>query len=131
MDEQNTALSVEVSAPARINLLFRHKTIRRFKVGKFEFKNNQLRITDPDDAAEFEKILNGLPPIESRDIVIVNEEAAAAAERPATSSAVRGTMVAGDILTAKDRERLAADQAQKSTTGGLQIGLGGMSLPKK
>lgn len=85
---------------------YRHKTIRRFRVGKFEFKNHKLVIESEEDQKAFEEMIAGLPPIDSQPIVIVNAEAAAAAEKPLVSPVVRGAMSADDILTAKDKERI-------------------------
>lgn len=96
--------------------LFMHKTIRRYRVGRFEFKNNYLRLNSAEDRQEFLDILNqsGFPKRDAIQIVEVNEEARAQTE----SSVVRGNMAAGDILTGKDHQRLLALQNKPGSTGG-------------
>ncbi len=123
-DGQN--VHAEDAFAPEVNVLFRHKEIRRYRVGGFEFKNYELRIRDAAKLAEFRHILEGQPRIETIHIVEINEEAAALAERPAVGSGVvRGSMSSDDILTAKDRERLAnlgktqEGAAQKPAGGGF------------
>jgi hypothetical protein len=104
--------------------LFLHKSIRRFRVGKFEFKKNQLRL-NAEEREEFLRILNepGFPKAEAMQIVEVNEEAKAASERsvltnPQGSTVVRGAQNASEILTAKDHQRIAQQQSKPQQGGG-------------
>lgn len=97
------------------NVLFRHRTIRRFRIGRFEFKDNYLRIQSQDELEEFYRILEDpkLPRSEVVDIVKVNEEAVAAAE----SSIVRGPMASADILTQKDGAAKSTETKATNTGG--------------
>ena len=105
---------------------YKHKSIRRFRVGDFEFNNFELRIPDHETNAKFRAILDELPLRETVDIVLVNEEAAAAAE----SRIVRGAHDAANILTAKDRQLIAgATGAKPVVTPGLGGLLGGANKP--
>lgn len=90
--------------------LFRHKQIRRYSTAGFEFSDFMLRIEGEAKRQEFLDAVSTLPDREKIQIVEVNERAAAAAETPIApvgSTAVHGAMTAADILTAKDKERLA------------------------
>lgn len=101
-----------------MSYLFKHRTIRRFCVSGFEFKNFELRLQTEEEREQFISIVEGLPKIESIHIVEVNEEARAAMETPITakeSTVVRGAMGADDILTAKDRERIAQSNLNGNT----------------
>lgn len=119
IDADLAALGAVHADSENFNVLYRHKRIRRFRIGDFEFKDYQLRINDSTKNDEFVALLGKIPPIDSIDIVIVNEAAAAAAERPAIGAqGIRGAMQASDILTAKDREALAAHNAAKSGPAG-------------
>jgi len=101
--------------------VFFHKKYRRYRIGRFEFKKNYLRLTTNADREEFLKLVNDpkFPKREAIQIVEVNEEARAQSERsvlesqtPSPSvdgsdtSVVRGAMNASDILTAKDVQRI-------------------------
>lgn len=98
--------------------LFRHKQVRRFCIGEFEFKNFQLRIEDEEKIVLFKSYIED-PRFPQRDrinIVEVNEEAVAAAETPIGPQGILGTMQSTDILTAKDKARLM-EQAGTGTNG--------------
>ena len=104
--------------PQQKEYVYRHKTIRRFRVENFEFKNHELRITSERDRDRFEDILSKLPISETNDIVEINEAAAAAAERPVGQQRViRGAGNASDLLTPEDKARIAA--AADQTTSGM------------
>jgi hypothetical protein len=93
--------------------LFRHKTIRRFCIEQFEFKNFELRLQSEKERDEFVAMVQDLPNRDAIQIVEVNEAAAAVAETSIAkkdSSVVRGFLNADDILTAKDRQRLQDTQ---------------------
>lgn len=107
----------ETDAP-EINRLFKHKTIRRFRFGDFEFKNYHIRFTKQAEVDRFLKELATLPRIETVDIVEINEEAASMAERQVIGgpTAIRGAMSSEDILTVADKERLAKQQAAPTPT---------------
>lgn len=100
---------------------YHHKTIRRFAVGRFEFKNFRLVLTSARDVEEFETLLMNIPARDSNGIVRVDEEALADAVRPAVrSTAVRGATEASSILTAKDRQAIASGaQPTQTNTSGL------------
>lgn len=116
------------------NVLFRHKTIRRYKIGEFEFRNYEMRITDAAKLDRWRKLLAdpNLPRSELIDIFEINEEAAAVVERSVAgdSPVIRGAMQASDILTAKDRQRL--EEAQKAQGNQLDLGTGNKptAIPK-
>jgi len=71
---------------------FKHKTIRRFRVGEFEFKNYILAIPEnqPEKIEQFKKLFRGMPPRDRNGIVEINEEALAALERPVGQRVVKG-----------------------------------------
>lgn len=100
--------------------LFRHKAYRRFRVGRFEFKNNLLRL-NAADRDEFLELVKDpkFPRMDALNIVEVNEEAARVAEVSVfdsppndASTVVRGAMQAGDIKTAKDSQTSGAQQSK-------------------
>lgn len=116
------------AAPSEVNVLFRHKTIRRYRIGRFEFKDNKLRILTQRDLDDFYALMEdpNLPKIEKIDIVRVNEEAQAAAE----STIIRGPMGSADILTQKsaldskstntgDSAGKPAESADKASSSGI------------
>jgi len=86
--------------------VFFHKAYRQYKVGRFIFKKNYLRLADEADIKEFLDLINGpgFPRREAALIVEVNETARAASEK----SVIRGSMQADDIMTAKDKQRLTS-----------------------
>lgn len=107
--------------------VFRHRTIRRWKIDKFEFIKGELRIVGEDDRSTFLQLLEQLPTHETVDIIEVDEEAQAKAERPALGQkTIRGTANAEDLLTAEDRQRLAATksaEADSNTQSGPATGM--------
>ena len=94
---------------------FRHKTYRRFRVGRFEFKDHILKVNAADREEFLESVQDPkFPKREAINIVEVNEEASRNAElsvlydnQKLPSGVVRGAMNAEDILTEKDKQRLA------------------------
>lgn len=118
-DEENTILGSE---EADKTYLFFHKTIRRYRVGKFEFKDHYLRLTSPEARQEFLNILNerNFPKRDAIQIVEVNETARAQTEKPVLVNAapvIRGNMTAGDILTQKDHQRILEAQSKPGSAG--------------
>lgn len=101
---ENAEMPNDVAADEPFNKLYFHKTYRQYKIGRFIFKKNYLRITSAKDDEEFLNLLNapGFPQREAAAIVEVNEIARSQAEK----SVIRGSMQADDILTAKDKQRL-------------------------
>lgn len=85
--------------------LYRHKTIMRYKIGPFEFRDHELRLPLPqlrksldEQVAMFEKLLDQLPIRESISIVEINEEAQAQLERPARRAvAIHGAQQSTDV----------------------------------
>jgi hypothetical protein len=117
--------------------LFRHKTVRRFSVAGFEFKDHKMRL-DEEKAKKFRELVATLPAREQVQIVEVNEEAAAASEKPvAGPTVVRGPAQAKDILTDADRKRLAENQTPSNngvnipTSNPTGAGAGNTAQPKK
>lgn len=120
---------------------YKHKTIRRFATAQFEFKNFQIDIVGDEANDEFREVIDRLPEREKVNIVSINVEAQAAAERSFAESAVatgaggavRGPMGAGDIKTALD-SGLAAKQNPNGTdlaaaqAPAKPVGFGGLNL---
>ncbi len=104
--------------------LFRHKQVRRFKVGKFEFNNFTLRLDSEKEREEFLEIVQTLPARDSNQIVEVNEAAAAAAETSVlqASRVIHGAMGSEHILTEKDKARLQEAQHKGDGQNGPQTG---------
>lgn len=100
---------------------FKHKTIRRFRVGEFEFEDFILNVESDEKAEEFIKIVKTLPRRDALQIVEVNESAAADAEKSVVDSQdtiVRGAQTAADILTEDDKKRLQQQQGSGSAAAG-------------
>lgn len=108
---------------------FRHKTIRRFKVGKFEFKNNLLSIPDDNesDIELFHKFVSELPRREQVNIVEVNEAALKALEKPMTLG-VRGAASTSDI-TAPKTNAPSTGASPSLTPAGVDKALGTSTAP--
>jgi len=77
---------------------YRHRTIRRFKIGKFEFKEHLLVINNEADDELFHEHLKG-DPRSARDIVELNPEAMAAMEKSVdlAPKVIRGAQDSGQI----------------------------------
>lgn len=71
---------------------YKHKTIRRFRVGEFEFKNHILNIPEdkPEKIAKFEELFQKLPARDKNGITQIDEAALAALERPVGQRVVKG-----------------------------------------
>lgn len=100
--------------------VYRHKTIRTYGIGKFRFKNFKMTLSDAE-GEEFEALVQALPAMKRNHIVVVNEEAAAAAERPLGPSTIRGADNVDNMLTAKDRERLLLLKQEEMASATTQI----------
>lgn len=95
------------------NRIFQHTRYRRFTVGPFTFVNSRLSIP-ASKAEEFIALVTdpGFPADERAHIIEINEQAQAAAQRPIDSNlrrkstVVRGPSAVGDMLTAKDQQRM-------------------------
>lgn len=122
---------------------YRHKTVQRYRIvgandEDFEFKNGVLVIKDEERNERFLEIMSKQPAREQRDIVVINEEAAADLERDLTRGprVVRGAQGSGEILggvkgtgvteeqlkeqerfnaAAAEKERLAREEAAEAT----------------
>lgn len=97
---------------------YKHKAIRHYTVGRFEFKNFICRVED-SDVAEFEALVQRLPPMRARQIVIFDEDAAARVEQHIGSSVVRGAtdsvnLNAGEAHRAGES---SASEKQKAEAG--------------
>lgn len=80
---------------------FRHKTIRRFRIGGFEFKNFLLVIKDEKEADKFRKLMQDAPRRDSNSIVELDEQALANLERPVGGPRVlRGSSDTGKVKQA-------------------------------
>lgn len=70
---------------------YKHKAYRRYRIGKFEFKEGILVTKSNREDNEFRSLISGLPRREARHIVEINEAALAALERPVSGpSVIRG-----------------------------------------
>lgn len=97
---------------------FRHKTIRNYAVGKHEFKNHLYSPQTAEDEAEFRDLIPKLPEIETVNIVELNEEAIAAAEKP-ISRVVVGAQGSDQIDATKNQTGGALGGVNKSGFTGL------------
>lgn len=80
---------------------YKHKSIRRFSLGGFEFKNFILVTVDGEQDARFREMLSEQPQHLRNQIVAINEDALAALEQQVdfTGGGVsRGALGTGDIL---------------------------------
>lgn len=93
--------SAGIDAPEPI-AAFKHRQVRHFKVGDFEFKNHVLYITTQAGLEGFLKAYDGLPARDKNEIVQYNWRAAASIETPV--NVARGSMSTGAI---KDPKRIA------------------------
>lgn len=93
---------------------YRHKTIRAFKVGRFQFKNFILRIP-AGEAEEFEALVNqpNFPARDRNNIVAQNVQAIADSETP-ISARVVGAQQSTDVTSPKTNP---ATQPPESVTG--------------
>ena len=123
---------------------FKHKTVRRFGTAQYEFHNFEIFITGDAAREEFLEVIGRLPAREKVNIVEINVEAAAAAEKSLAESAniaggggaVRGAMTAGDIQTSKDAGLAAQQYPQVTNLAAAQqpakpVGFGGLSINGK
>jgi len=110
---------------AKVYLYFRHKKIRNFKVGAFEFKDHLMSISGtPAQAArleaEFLKLHAGLLPMDQLNIVrvkhIANEEAV-----QSKAGTVRGPVDTGNINDKPIGENVPNPKAPSSP--GFKFGL--------
>lgn len=100
---------------------FRHKSVARYSIAskgntRFEFKDYYFSPKNEADEQEFRRLVGMLPPREARQIVEVDEVAAAAAERPVR--VVRGAQDSGTVPSGvKDlKGRTIASAAQQGLT---------------
>lgn len=84
--------------PEAFEKTYRHRTIRRFKIGKFEFKEHLLVIKNQADDELFKEHLRG-DPRSARDITELNPEALANLEKSVDINAkvIRGPQDSGQI----------------------------------
>lgn len=76
---------------------FQHKTIRRFRIANFEFKNFLLVIKDEDEANRFRDLVSTLPRRDAIGIVELDEAALAALEKPVGPRVVKGAQNTGNV----------------------------------
>lgn len=95
------------------SVLYRHKTIRRYRIGEWEFENNHLRIRDAAENERFLELLRKMPRSETLDIVVVDEVANSIAERPVIRGVADSTSA---TLTANDRKRFEEELAKKNAS---------------
>lgn len=81
--------------------VYRHKTTRRFQVGKFEFVNHLLFIFNDDDEDEFLHLYDSLMPVDQVNIVEYNWSAAQGLEKPVGATATRGALGTSSIRDPK------------------------------
>ena len=101
LTEDEYARVVEDSSVPQIVAAYKHKAVRHFKVGPFEFQNHILYLTSEDAHEEFLDAWGGLQPRDQNEIVQYDWEAAARVEQPVNRSAARGSMSTRDIKDAK------------------------------
>lgn len=68
---------------------FKHRRVRRFQVGEFEFQDHFLYIYSEEEGRRFMEAWKGLMPIDKNNIVAFNWKAAQDLERPLESRALR------------------------------------------
>ena len=85
---------------------YRHKTIRRFRVGEFEFKNGLLVIKDEKKNESFRRLWTDMPRRDQLGIVEIDEEALARLEKPMARRVIRGV---GDTGLPYDYDRQGHD----------------------
>lgn len=80
----------------------KHKRVRSFSVGKFNFVDHKLNLYTMEEAAEFRKVFDGLEPQDKAAIVTLNMDAIAASEQNfAESTPIRGNLAAAAIKDPK------------------------------
>lgn len=97
--EQEAAEWDEVDDSKRIIAAYKHRDVRHFKVGPFEFQNHLLYIDSEDAHEAFLDIYDGLPPRDQNAIVEYDWQAAQRVEQPVR--AARGPMSTRDIKDGK------------------------------
>lgn len=98
---------------------FKHKLSRRFKIGRFEFKNHILSLQNDDDIEEFMRLVTHpkFPNRERTQIIEINEEAVRTLEKP-LSLTVRGAQQTTDIKAVKTPESVTP--ASPAASPGIQ-----------
>ncbi len=81
-------------------MLLRHRRIRNFKIGKFQFKNHLLKIRSEEEEKEFSELIAKAPRLTQNSIVEINEEAMSSLEKP-FQPAVRGAQPTSEITAGK------------------------------
>jgi hypothetical protein len=128
-DTQNEVVEVE-QPKAR----YTSHPITNFRVGRFKFDKGQLALDNADEVAEFEKLLDSLPPVEKmkvRKIDIAAAERISAEYRAAQGGPTKNTdSSTGERATPKVGTGKLGDnnpeEAQERGEGqGLPAGLGG------
>src|SRR5690606_13497914 len=78
---------------ARTVAAFKHRRIRRFKVGKFEFRDHLLFLTSEEDLESFIEAYQGLAPEDRNAIVKYDFQREAQLESPVSATkAIRGAL---------------------------------------
>lgn len=83
---------------------YRHKTIRNFSIGQFEFQNHVLVVTGMRANEMFKKLLASTPPAERNNIVVWHPEVLSQLEKPIDyrpSGVVRGAQSVSTIQDPK------------------------------
>lgn len=106
---------------------FRHKTIRSFRVGKYQFKNNLLSIPDEIEAEKFRKLVGGDPDrgirgirrVDQNNIVEIDEDAMRKLEKRVGQTVIKGVDNTGRNLTpgVGGIQRPVATQQPEAITG--------------
>lgn len=78
---------------------YKHRAVRHFKVGPFEFRNHILELYSEDQHNAFLYLYNGLEPRDQAEIVEYDFEAAARVERPV--NVARGSLGTDSIKDPK------------------------------
>lgn len=102
----DTTVGHEESGDKEPVLIATSAPIQRFKIGRFQFDRAVLNLYNDDDAAEFRKMVEKLPPVDRNQIKIIDKEAAEAMVRPIEPGATKQF----DSSVGRQRERSATGE---------------------
>lgn len=95
---------------------FRHQTIRRFKIERFEFVDFMLRIDDPEEVEAFRALIENQPRYIKRCILEYPEGHEESIPRPISGPRViKGNAMTSASLRDDKADKAAKDSAQPDT----------------
>lgn len=112
---------------------YRHKSIKRFRVGRFEFKNAFLVTLGEEDDEEFKSLVEKLPARDQNQIVQVNEESLRNSETPMTR-VIKGMAQTSGTVPATSKEggpRLTDEEVKKRMAEAASRADGGSNISTK